>query len=325
LIDLSEQEIIDKYFSRHQSDHETVDQSVGDDAAVVKPPKDTKLVITTDTLNVNVHFFEDCKAEYVGFKSLSVSLSDIAAMGACPLWATLSLSLPDVNHKWLENFSAGLYELADLHQVKLVGGDLVKGPLSITIQVIGYLYSKQSILRSTCNVDDLIYVTGNLGDAAFGLKILTNKNMQISQKEQDFFLDKLYKPFPRLDASKLISNYANAAIDISDGFLIDLNRVLSSSNKGAEINLDNMPISEQLQYHLDTNFSLAEILTGGEDYQIIFTINSMQKNKMEKEFNANNIKISEIGKIVKQQEIKLFKNGAPMELPINLGFDHFSK
>ena len=122
---MSEQELIKQYFSKHQCATETVDLSVGDDAAIVIPPEGSKLVITTDTLNADVHFFKDCKPEYVGHKSIAVSLSDIAAMGATPLWATISLSLPNVEHSWLKSFSDGLYALAESHNVRIIGGCLL--------------------------------------------------------------------------------------------------------------------------------------------------------------------------------------------------------
>lgn len=321
---MSEQELIEKYFSRHQSLTETVEVSVGDDAAIVVPPKDSKLVITTDTLNAGVHFQHDCDSQYVGHKSLAVSLSDLAAMGAVPLWATLSLSLPHVNHKWLRGFSDGLYTLADLHNLRIVGGDLVIGPLSITVQAIGYVKGNRKLLRNACQLGDLIYVTGCIGDAAYGLKLLQGITTETLKQDRDYFLTCLHMPKPRLDVSAHIVEYANAAIDISDGFLIDLQRMLTISHKAAKIELKNIPISAQMRKLIIKTHEIKDLLTGGEDYELIFTIKQKDKDKLEKHFAAENILITEVGRIIEGTGITLVDKGEITELPANFGFDHFS-
>ncbi|MFK7815242.1 MAG: thiamine-phosphate kinase [Gammaproteobacteria bacterium] len=321
---MSEQALIQKYFSRHQAVCENIEVSVGDDAAIVCPPSNRKLVVTTDTLNAGIHFYSDCKPEYIGHKSLAVNLSDIAAMGAKPLWATLSLSLPDINHDWLEKFSNSFYALADQYDLKLIGGDTVKGPLSITIQIIGSVEHKQELLRCNCEVDDLIYVSGFIGDAAFGLKVLQkNYNIDISSKDKDYFLKKLYMPKPRLDVSRNINSYAHAAIDISDGFIIDLQRILTASNKGAVISLNEIPVSNPMKKLIKNETDMKELLIGGEDYELIFSINKNDKNKLEAYAENENIVLTEVGKIVKGSEISLFNNGVDIKIPNHIGFDHF--
>jgi thiamine-monophosphate kinase len=322
---LSEQELIQKYFSRHQTTYETVEVGVGDDAAIVNSQDYSKLVITTDTLNVDVHFYADCRGEHVGHKSLAVSLSDIAAMGATPLWATLSLSLPNIDHEWLEKFSNGLYNLADQHNVRLVGGDLVKGPLSITVQVIGYLKTQQQLLRSGCQEDDLIYVSGYLGDAAMGLSILKkNSKLPLSKNDENYFLKKLHTPTPRFDVSNHIAEYATSAIDISDGFLIDLQRMLSMSNKAAVIEVEKIPVSDVMQNNTEDISGVDNLLIGGEDYELIFTIKPEHKIRLEKYFAAENILVTEIGKVEVGSGISLIHNGQGSTLPAISGFDHFS-
>ena len=322
---MSEQELIQKYFSRHRAACETVDVSIGDDAAIVNPPEDSRLVITTDTLNEGVHFYPDCKPQDIGHKSLAVSLSDIAAMGARPLWATLNLSLPNIDHQWLKYFSDGLYQLADAYNLKIVGGDLVKGPLSITVQVVGCLQNHQKLLRDACQEEDLIYVTGYLGDAAQGLKLIKNDStLQSKFDEQNYFLERLLKPMPRLDVSSHIVEYAHSAIDISDGFLIDLQRMLSVSNKGAHINLDMIPISRAMQGVIKHIGDVKDLLVGGEDYELIFTIKPDDQIRLENYFSSKKIMVSEIGKIVTGSGISLFSNNQLSELPENFGFDHFS-
>lgn len=327
---MSEQELIKKYFSGHHSAHRNVAVGVGDDAAVVIPPDSSKLVITTDTLNVDVHFYADCSAEFVGHKSLAVSLSDIAAMGATPLWATLSLSLPEIDHAWLKGFSKGLYSLADQHEVRLVGGDLVKGPLSITFQVIGSVKNKNALLRSGSQVGDLIYVSGYLGDAAMGLSILkrnilqgnTNSNLSIS--DQNYFLKKLHAPTPRLDISNYIAEYATSAIDVSDGFLIDLQRILTMSEKAAVIKTENIPVSSVMNKHIKNSSDVDNLLVGGEDYELIFTIKPQDKIRLEQYFSSENILVTEIGRVEEGSGISLTHKGQNSALPSMSGFDHFS-
>jgi len=322
---LSEQELIKQYFSKHQCATDTVDLSVGDDAAIVTPSKNSKLVITTDTLNADIHFFKDCKPEYVGHKSIAVSLSDIAAMGGTPLWATISLSIPNVDHSWLKGFSDGLYSLAEEYKVKIIGGDLVKGPLSITIQLIGELSENKKLLRSGSKEDDLIYVSGTIGDAGLGLKYLQEDIKLEDTNHRDYFLSRLYLPTPRFDISNFIANFAHAAIDISDGFLIDLQRILTMSNKAAQIELSRIPLSDAIQTRINQENDIKELLVGGEDYELIFTIDNKDKILLEDHFSKKNIIISEVGKIIEGTGISLMQNGKPTKLPSNSGFDHFSQ
>ncbi|QMU60776.1 MAG: thiamine-phosphate kinase [Gammaproteobacteria bacterium] len=320
-----EQELIQKYFTKHQAACGTVDVSVGDDAAIVNPPEDSKLVITTDTLNVGVHFHADCNPQFIGHKSLAVSLSDIAAMGAKPLWATLNLSLPDIDHQWLQDFSDGIYQLADAHKLRIVGGDIVKGPLSITVQVIGSLPEQRKLLRCACEIGDLIYVTGYLGDAALGLKLINNNfKSELNSNDRDYFLMCLHKPMPRFDISAHIVKYAHSAIDISDGFLIDLQRILSMSNKGAIIDLEKIPISRAMLRMVNHVDDVKELLIGGEDYELIFTIKQKDQIKLERYFNSEKILVSKVGKIISGSGISLFDNNQPTQLPKSFGFDHFS-
>ncbi len=320
---MSEQDLIKKYFSRHRESGESVELSVGDDAAILLANVNSKLVVTTDTLNLNQHFFADHPAEALGHKSLAVNLSDIAAMGATPCWATLSLSIPKIDHNWLRKFSNGLYTLADKYEVKLVGGDLVKGPLSITLQLIGKLNTRP-LLRSNCEANDLIYVTGTLGDPAIGYKLLSKDFSDFDKQDREYFLNKLYRPDARLDASNTIVKYSKAAIDISDGLLIDLQRMLTASKRGARIHLDRLPISEILKKYFNKVVNYNHIITGGEDYQLLFSVKPSLQTTMEEEFTSNNIKITQIGEIIEGAGVELYNSGTCVDLPKLHGFDHFS-
>ncbi|MEM7401672.1 MAG: thiamine-phosphate kinase [Pseudomonadota bacterium] len=320
---MAEQDIINKYFSRHLPENKSVVLGVGDDAAIVSPEKDTQLVITTDTLNIDQHFYADHSAEHLGQKALAVNLSDIAAMGGTPRWATLSLSILHIDHEWLDGFSKGLYKLADQYDVKIIGGDLVKGPLSITMQIIGELYS-HALQRSACRVNDLIYVTGCLGDAAFGLRLLRNQSLKINLQDRQYFLDKITAPEPQLDASKIIAKYSKAAIDISDGLLIDLKRMLDMSQTGAVLNIDKFPLSGAMQKYIHDLVDLQDIMLGGEDYQLLFTIPAKSQNQLEKDFHKAKLPIANIGKIISGNDIQLIQDGKNVELPKQHSFDHFA-
>ena len=321
---MSEQEIITQYFSQHQH-CANVDIGIGDDAAVVIPPNNSKLVISTDTLNEGVHFHCNCKPEHLGHKVLAVNLSDLAAMGATPLWATINLSITKIDHDWLKRFTHGLFSLADHHNIKIIGGDLVKGPLSISMQVIGYLNSDKVLTRSGAVVDDLIFVSGIIGDAGLALKLHeSTKDIDISQADQEYIAMRLNKPEPRVNLGIEIVKLANAAIDISDGLLIDLQHVLSLSKVGAIIDVDKIPISNVMQEYVDNLQDWSIPLTSGEDYEIIFTANEKYISEINYISEKTQCPVNEIGRIVKGKSIKLLKGGSPIALPNKLGFDHFA-
>ncbi len=321
---MSEQEIITQYFSHHRH-CANVDIGIGDDAAVVTPPNNSRLVISTDTLNEGIHFHNDCKPEHLGHKVLAVNLSDLAAMGAIPLWATINLSILKIDHDWLKKFTQGLFSLADLQNIKIVGGDLVKGPLSISMQVIGYLNSDKVLTRSGAEVDDLVFVSGTIGDAGLALKLHGSaKGIDISQAEQDYITMRFNKPEPRVSLGVEIVKFANSAIDISDGLLIDLQHVLSMSKVGAVIDVEKIPISKVVQRHVNVLQDWSIPLTSGEDYEIIFTANKKYVSEINYISEKIQCPVNEIGRIVRGDNIKLLKQGSPITLPNKLGFDHFA-
>ena len=320
---MSEQEIISQYFSRHQSSL-NVDIGVGDDAAVVTPPKNSKLVVTTDTLNVEIHFDNKWTPENIGHKSLAVSLSDLAAMGAEPLWATINLSLPEIDHQWLKKFSDELFSLADRFNTKIIGGDLVRGPLSITVQAIGCVEGNV-LIRSGAKTGDLIFVTGTIGDAALGFKLHESlADLNLTTKEYEFFTSRFFKPEPRIKLGLQINKIANAAIDISDGLLIDLQHILSLSKVGAFIEIDNVPVSTAMQKNGGYLQDWTTIITGGEDYELLFTANKKYCDEIDMISKNMNCPITKIGHIVSSTGVELLHKGSSVSLPNYQGFDHFN-
>ena len=318
-----EQEIIARYFSRHSTDAH-VELGVGDDGAVVRPPGDSKLVITVDTLNEGTHFHAKCPPEQLGHKALAVNLSDLAAMGATPLWATLSLSLPEIEHPWLEGFSRGLYSLADRYGVKLVGGDLVRGARSITIQATGYLASGQALTRSHAGPDDLIYVTGTLGDAAVGLRLLKEAEKHaVSEKDRDSFLLHLNRPQPRVEVGREIAAFASAAIDLSDGLFLNLEQLLQMSGVGARVDLGQLPLSDAMQRWQQADADWDLVLSGGEDYELVFTASPQYGEEVGNVSTRTGCPITEIGCITRGGELELLHAGHKYSPPDSAGFDHF--
>lgn len=302
-----------------------MDVGIGDDAAIVTPPENTKIAVTTDTLNEGVHFHADHSPEHLGHKVLAAGLSDLAAMGAEPLWATLNLSLPRVDHPWLEGFARGLFLLADRYDVKIVGGDTIKGYLSISLQVIGGLRSGEALTRAAAEVDDLIYVSGTVGDAAMGLALRGGHvpDSEMSQTDWDYFAARFHTPEPRVTLGMKIAEFAKAAIDVSDGLLMDLQRVLSASGAGAVVDIANLPLSTAMQRRFEQIPDWHVPLTGGEDYEIIFTVDEGYADRLRRVSHEVNCPVTEIGRIVKNKTITLTQQGNPVALPAKLGFDHF--
>ncbi len=320
---MSEQDIITRYFSRHQS-ADNVDINIGDDAAVVIPPVNSRLVITTDTLNEGVHFFSDCPPEFVGHKALAVNLSDLAAMGAHPLWATINLSIQKVDNMWLNDFSNGLFALADEYDIKIIGGDLVKGPLSISIQAIGCVPIDKVLTRSNAKIDDYIYVTGTIGDAALGLKLYKESiNLHLSKSKLEKTMQHFNAPNPMLKVGSKILDFASAAIDVSDGLLKDLQRITIMSKVGANIDFGKIPISTAVHSYIEKYQDWMLPLHGGDDYELIFTANEKFVSDVERISTETGCHITNIGKIVQDSGISLYKDNNKVTLPEHLGFDHY--
>lgn len=321
---LLEQEIIARYFSRHAAG-EGVEIGVGDDAAVVSPPDGSKLVMTVDTLNEGVHFQPECLPEDLGHKALAVNLSDLAAMGATPLWATLSLSMPDVEHAWLEGFSHGLFTLADRYGMKLIGGDLVRGTRSISVQSTGFLKSARAMTRTHARAGDSIYVSGTLGDAALYLQLSHNlENCTVPKQDLDYLSQRLNRPQPRVEVGQEVVAFANAAIDLSDGLVLDVQRILQGSGVGARIDLEQIPLSSAMQRRWLDDQDWDQVLAGGEDYELVFTASAEHSGEIDAVRERTGCPITRIGQITQGDALELFEAGHRYSPPDRPGFDHFA-
>lgn len=321
---LGEFSLIERYFTprQHRGD---VALGVGDDAALLQVPPGHQLVACVDTLVAGRHFPGETAADAIGYKSLAVNLSDLAAMGAEPAWATLALTLPESDSDFVAAFAAGFFRLADEHDVELVGGDTVRGPLSVTVQLHGVVPEGQALLRSGARPGDDIYVTGSLGDAGAGLRLC--QGGQCADDEAAAQLQRrLDYPTPRIREGISLRGIASAAIDISDGLLADLGHVLERSGCGAELEPAHLPLSaamEQCVAESDERYALA--LSAGDDYELCFTVPPARRDALEAVTREWSCGVSRIGRITGDGGIRLLGEGSGTLAGLVAGYDHFGE
>lgn len=288
---MNEFDIICRFFNRPGRD-ENVTLGIGDDAAVVRVPSGQELVLAMDTLIRGVHFPESTAAGDIGWKALAVNLSDLAAMGAEPCWATLSLTLPEADESWLQAFADGFFELADQHRVSLVGGDLCRGPLTVTVQAHGLVPAGQAITRQGAVPGDLVYVTGYLGDAGYALTPDAT-----GSSDYAYFRERLDRPQPRVRTGLALRGIASSAIDLSDGLAGDIRHILQASSCGAVIEAGRLPLSEPLRAAVDEETGRRLALTSGDDYQLCFTVSADQAGTMETRMTSIGETVEQVGEI----------------------------
>ena len=263
---MDEFELIRRFFSRH-SDSPLVVAGVGDDGAVIQPAAGRELVTVIDTMVAGTHFPVDMDAGDIGYRIVAVNLSDIAAMGAVPRWMTLALTLVEADPEWLDEFAAGLYEAAGEWDVVLAGGDTTKGNQLVTsIQMSGDLAPGTALYRSGAKAGDTIYVTGTLGDAAAGLSRLSEVPCR------NYLARRFARPTARVAVGSALAGIAHAAIDVSDGLVADLAKVLEASRAGAELELHHLPLSQELLDAVGREQALQHAMGGGDDYELCFTL-----------------------------------------------------
>jgi thiamine-monophosphate kinase len=315
---MSEFDLIAKYFTRTSSRGDVL-LGVGDDAAVLQVPANRRLVAAVDTIVEGVHFPVGTDAAAIGHRVLAVNLSDMAAMGAEPAWITLSLSLPSGDAHWLEGFSSGLYALADRFHVALVGGDTVRGPLSMTIQVMGLVEVDCWLTRSGAKPGDAIFVSGIPGEAAAGLAVLQRSLSNSSASEQ--LVQRFLWPEPRVSLGRVIRTLASAAIDVSDGVIADLNHICTLSGCGAQIELESLPQSPAMQALFDVNECERLSLSGGDDYELLFTVANERMGEVTAALAAG-VRCTQIGRMVEGSGVTCHRAGQPVTV-IARGYDHF--
>ncbi|GGI68783.1 thiamine-phosphate kinase [Shewanella gelidii] len=318
---MKEFQLIAKYFTGRSQSRRDVQIGIGDDCALVTPAENKSIAISCDTLVENVHFYPDIPAKHLGYKSLAVNLSDLAAMGAEPAWMTLALTMPEVDETWLEQYTEGLFDVADYYGVSLIGGDTTRGTRAITITVHGQVPTDKALRRNTAQAGDWIYVTGTLGDSALGLDILRNKQ-QVPGQYESYLTHRHYRPTPRVLAGQSLRNLASSAIDISDGIVSDITHILKGSELGAVISVEDLPLSEAMQASVSNDEAIGYALTGGEDYELLFTIPEAQKGALETTLGQTGVKFTQIGQMTQGTSLRLLKDGESY-IPANYSFEHF--
>ena len=288
---------------------------IGDDGAIVREESGNSIVVTTDVLNAGVHFPESTDAKAIAYKSLAVNLSDLAAMGATPSWFTMTLSLPEASEDWLTRFASGLFELAQESEIALIGGDTVRGPLSIGIQAMGQIVTGTELMRSGACPGDSIYISGTLGDAALALKKISG-----NEEIESPLRKRLDYPVPRIDLGNRLRGIASSCIDISDGLVADLDHLLEASKVGANITTALLPVSEYLMA-VEQEQAILMALTGGDDYELCFTVPAKHARSIDGISRELGLKLTRIGEITSDPGLRLTDSSVSLD---RQGYRHFS-
>jgi thiamine-monophosphate kinase len=320
---LSEFALIDRYFRNCGVKRTDVRLGVGDDAALLESPQGCDLVAAIDTLVDGVHFPRGCPAASVGHRVLAVNLSDLAAMGARPAWALLALTLPKVDEDWLAEFAAGFSDLARAHDVALIGGDTTSGPLCATVQILGHVPHSQALLRSGARSGDVVFVSGTPGDAAAGLAVEQGR-LTPPADVAGYLRKRFLFPSPRMALGKSLRGHASACIDVSDGLFGDVGKLAHASGCGVELSYTAIPVSEELVEAVGEERARELALTGGDDYELCFTVSPANVGKLRQELPPERWGYSPIGTLREAPGAVVMRDGNVMEFS-HSGYDHFGK
>ena len=324
---MTEFDLIARYFTRPVK---KAALGVGDDCAIINSSPGMQLAISSDMLVEGQHFFSDVSPYSLGHKALAVNLSDLAACGATPVGFTLALALPRVDEAWLQEFSSGLWALADAHGCELLGGDTTQGPLNICITVFGEIPRGQALLRSGAQVDDDIYVSGMLGDARLALDALQGK-IELPREILAQARQRLELPTPRVALGTALRGVATSSIDISDGLVGDLGHILKASGVGAQIDTDiTMNLiaactrNDWFKDHFYTKKQLQIVLSGGDDYELAFTSPPTARQAVQAASVSSQTPVTRIGVIQSQPGLRLVNGrGQPVDGQF-ASFNHFA-
>lgn len=315
---MDERTLIDTYFARRQKPRADVALGIGDDAAVLRVDPGFELVVATDVIVEGTHFPPGIPAAAIGHRCLAVNLSDLAAMGASPLWFTLCLSLPGVEPDWLAGFSRGLFALAERSGIALVGGDTVRGPLSAAVTAHGRIRPDAVVRRGGARPGEGIWVTGSPGDAVAGRLLLGAGRTGAAA---DYLSGRFLYPEPRVAAGQGLVGTASAMIDVSDGLHDDLCKLMMASGVGAELDVEALPLSSALR-EIEGEMAIARALTGGDDYELCFTAPEDAAARVQASLSAARTPVTRIGTVVPGDGVRWRRAGVGFAVP-DLVFRHF--
>lgn len=319
---LCEFELIERYFTAIGAHRDDVILAVGDDTALVAPRCETRLALSLDTLVAGVHFPLDAPVEDVGYKSLAVNLSDLAAMAAEPAWLLLALTLPQADPDWVGRFASGLAALANESGMTLVGGDISRGQtVTVTVQVTGYV--DRPLRRDGACPGDGLYVSGTLGDAARGLQLW--QSHQRRGADVRFLVERLHRPTPRIALARALADLASAAIDISDGLLADAAHIAERSAVAMLIEPHRLPLSQALRRLAPPSQASALALAGGDDYELCLSLPLEREKEAKARAEQTGVSLTRIGRVVEGEGIELV-SATGERIPYEYsGYKHFSK
>ena len=312
---MDEFELIDQIFHRPEGRSSQVAIGIGDDGAVINVTAGKQAVVVMDTLVADVHFLESQSASSIGHRALAVNLSDIAAMGAVPRWATLSLTLSEVNENWLNGFADGFFELAGRHEVALIGGDTTAGPLAACVTVGGEVETEGVLRRAGAQPGDFVYLSGRIGGAAAALSSAEGYADPVLHRA-------LCWPQPRTELGSALGGIANSAVDVSDGLLADLGHVLNASGGlGADLEADSLPLFESAVALLGRRPALELALGGGDDYELCFTAPKNRHQEVLETGHRLGQELFQIGKITERGGCRIL--GSELDLDaVSPGYQH---
>ena len=310
-------EIIDRFFRPISND--SPDQVIlgpGDDCAVLTVPADRQLCVSTDTLIEGVHFPVDASADVVAQRTMAANLSDLAAMGAEPHAFVLAMTLPSVDERWLGDFSERLSRLASRYAIPLVGGNLSRGPLSLTMTVMGVVPVQGAVLRSGAMPGDDLYVSGTPGDAAHGLAKYQ------SDERTGYLVERYLSPTPRIESGEALRAIVSAMIDVSDGLIADLGHLTDASGVGAVLNLEDLPVSDELLDDAGRELAIDLVLAGGDDYELCFSAPPERAGDIAELASTLSVPLTRIGQTDAKAGIRLIDGGIVVNRSLS-GYEHF--
>jgi thiamine-monophosphate kinase len=325
---LGEFELIERFFGRPARESlaaSGVALGIGDDAAVLALPAGRQLVAALDTLVEGRHFLPGFPADSIGHRALAANLSDLAAMGAQPAWYLLALTLPKVDVGFLEGFARGMLALGAEHGVALVGGDTTGGPLTISVQALGFVEPGEALQRAGGRAGDLLYVSGTPGDAAAGLQLAMDAaaGSGLSLPHRETLLRRFHFPEPRIALGRALRGVATACIDVSDGLAADAGKLAAASGCGVSIATESLPLSPALRAHAGLAGAARLALGGGEDFELCFTVPPDRVAELTARVADVKCGVHCIGRLEPGQGVRVLDRGAAVDFDTH-GFDHFS-